>query len=560
MQAVIQNQQNTTPLSFIQTDFSGGMSLYKDDTKITSTEYREAFYVRNRKGTLAPVTEPNLLNAPAGLKQGIYGFDTFFVLFVVGKAYYQFVGSDTWVQLVGFQMSVTAPIIYAQAVPASTVNYGKALANANNFQGTNLNTGVNLLRSTTINGLPAGLVCQDGINQPWIIFPDKTSRLLNAYADWTIDDREYVPIGKQMAYMNAILIITAPDGLTFYRSVSGRPIDFGVNIDVNGQIGGDATTVSYAVSFNPITCLLPLNSGQLFVGTTLGCFPIDFNYNLLVFGEPTFSNISGLVTGCVNQFSIQDILGDYAIVDVNALVSFNAVQQLKNEGRNVPFSLNISNLLVGVSQDSNEVCTAILDNYLLVSCKTNYGNAFLVYDTINKVWVSIDILPEAVKMLTVTNTQTGPRIFGISDTNCYEFYPTNGGSTQAFVSLGASITSDCKKELKTQGIRCVFARSNNAAKATIREIVDESAGSVVTLPLKDTQGGINYSVEYPVYFNSKPRINNLYFNFEQSKHTGWKIGAFVTWGNLAELTQVQIDAQIVTSKVSTKQQDSAYAN
>src|ERR1044071_7680228 len=106
-----------------------------------------------------------------------------------------------------------------------------------------------------------------------------------------------------MAYLNGILFIVSPDRKRLYRSVSGRPLDFVVNVTQSGDKGGNAETVSYAVSQEDITCLTPLNSGELFVGTIDGCFPLQLNYDSTIFQEPTFINKDGLSAGVINQWS-----------------------------------------------------------------------------------------------------------------------------------------------------------------------------------------------------------------------------------------------------------------
>lgn len=548
-------------LSYNQVDFSGGMNLFSDDTNIGETEYREAFNVRNRTKTLKPVTQIiELTTAPVGLKQGIYGFDSFYVLFIAGKAYFQIIGTTTWINIVGFQMSATANVIYAEAVPASTFNLHRSLQVAGNSQGTALNTGITINPTITATLLPAGLVCQDGINQPWLILPDKSSRVLQTYSQWTLDNREYVPIGTQMRFVGGILFISSPDGTQLFRSVEGRPIDFGVNIDINGLISGDASTVSYAVNYNPMTCLAAMNSGQLFVGTTLGCFPVTIDYTSLIFGEPTFDNNQGIYSGVVNQFSFQEILGDYAFVDYTGMRSFNAVQSENNEGRNDIFSVKISNMLARIVQSSIQSCSTVFDNYALFSVNTIYGYGILVYDTLNKVWASFDPTPEPIIGLATTSVNTSPRVFGISATKVYELYSTTSPVCIPFVRLKSITTGDLTQELKTKDFRAVFFRSNGIANANVTEYMDEQRGDTITQPLTDSTGGVRYSANYPVYFDSAKAINNLVFDFSANCNLGFKLGALVSWENSAELVQFQIDAEVERKQASTQQQESSYAS
>src|SRR5205823_6881184 len=189
--------------------------------------------------------------------------------------------------------------------------------------------------------------------------------------------REYVPIGSLMAYLNGILFVV--NGNKIYRSVSGRPLDFVVNVDINGNKGGNADTVSYSVSSENITALKTLNSGQLFVGTLLNCFPIDLNYDSVIFQEPTFNNRAGMSVGIVNQQSFVDILGDYAWIDIDGLRSFNAVNQLTNEGRDSVFSQYVNSLFLN-SVQGNLQASFVYRNHGYFAVKTTFGNVVLVFN------------------------------------------------------------------------------------------------------------------------------------------------------------------------------------
>jgi hypothetical protein len=117
---------------------------------------------------------------------------------------------------VAFNCSPTVDRVYAQAVPASTFNYQRKLNDATKIEGNTANQVVST-QNIQINGTAAGLVVQDGVNQGWIILPDATARRLQRYSQWTTTNREYVPIMKQMAYINGILFGVAPDGSTLLQ-------------------------------------------------------------------------------------------------------------------------------------------------------------------------------------------------------------------------------------------------------------------------------------------------------------------------------------------------------
>jgi len=76
----------------------------------------------------------------------------------------------------------------------------------------------------------------------------------------TEDRREYVPVGKQMLWHDGILYVVSPNGKQIFRSVTGRPLDFMVNITPSGdkdplEAVGGASSVSHSVDFEPITSI-----------------------------------------------------------------------------------------------------------------------------------------------------------------------------------------------------------------------------------------------------------------------------------------------------------------
>ena len=119
--------------------------------------------------------------------------------------------------------------IFVQAVPASTQNF---LRKETNVAGASLE----LDMENTVQRTVAAIIVQDGINQPKIIEISggkATDRVSKTYAEWidgTYTSREYIPIGKQMAFFNNKLFVVSTDGTEIYHSVSGRPMDFVVAI------------------------------------------------------------------------------------------------------------------------------------------------------------------------------------------------------------------------------------------------------------------------------------------------------------------------------------------
>ena len=381
-----------------------------DDSRLNDDEYSFAMNVRNRFGELTPVKRPLIIDTGFTANQrfqGIYTVGDFILLFQSGNAKFKHRLSSTWVTLwdgstsSDLQMSANADFMYVQAVPpgVSTFAY-KAVSSTEDIV---LDTSATKLTKTV-----SAIIVQDGINQPNAITFSSTDvsatitvRKARTFAEHgtTIDGvvwREYVPIGKQMMYFNGKLYIISADGKKIYHSVSGRPLDFVIAIDTDGnkissvEADHGADAVSYSVSYEPITCISPLNTDSFFVSTRTSSYAITPDYTRTVFGEPMFSKKYLFGASVVNQFSFMDILGDFAFIDTEGLRSFNAVQQLRNEGRNSAFSLKVAKLLEGKTQSFTASAAITFDNYAFFAVQTIYGHGALVFDSTLKKFVSFD--------------------------------------------------------------------------------------------------------------------------------------------------------------------------
>jgi len=210
--------------------------------------------------------------------------------------------------------------------------------------------------------------------------------------------REYVPIGKQMAFHGGKLYVASADGTKLYHSVSGRPLDFMVPVNEDGgkihdaeAIGG-VEAVAYTISNDPITCLKSLNTEELFVGAFNSSYSVKPDTVNTIFGEPTFTKKFLFSTGPVNQNSVVDLLGDTAFIDRHGIRSFNAVQQAETLARDIIFSQPISDVFKDVAQDGSFQCATVHDGYALFHVLTNLPEQYLtvVYDMATKKFVSLD--------------------------------------------------------------------------------------------------------------------------------------------------------------------------
>lgn len=557
----------------VQTNFSGGMNLYSDDFRLSDGEYGEAFNIRTRGGSVSPIKEPleddqqfllydmsgnpHIYTIP-GKKQGIYGFATYALLFADGKAYYKSIASIYWTYIANIHLDATVDYIYVQAVPVSPTTYGRELYDSDYVYGEYFFLGMKNRASIVVNGVPSGIVIQDGVTQPyfiWISGGVLNVKQLNTYSQWSLADREYVPIGKQMTVVDAILFVASPDGKEFYRSVSGRFLDFVVNVTELGDKGGDATTTSYSVSANEVTALIGVKSGLLLVGTVDGCYPLELNYEKAIFGEPTFNNTHSFKAGIVSQFSLVELINDYAFIDLDGFRSYNAVSQLNNEGRDSIFSLKVNKLVDGLTQISGNCSAIIFNNYAFFSCKTIYGYCFIVYDRLAEAWVCIDqyYLIEPIKMMALINEATSPVLFAITNSKVYRLF-SGADFLESRISIRRAISGIGNVELKLDNFRPIFDQVKEDIDITVSEVVNNRIRNTIPRTITLVQSGMPYPIPYPVVFNTNDSVDDERFNFSQISVTGYKVGVDLSWQGEAKLIHCQYDVMPITFPTPMKQQ------
>lgn len=557
--------------SIIQTDFSGGLNLFVDRFRLADDEYGKAFNIRIRDGSPAPIKAPlednmrfsvdvngvpHYLEIPGPL-QGIYGFGTYALCFARGYAYYKDISATYWTKVTNLTLSITADYIYVQAVPATTITYGVKLNVADVIDGNTFDAGVSVYNSLVINGTTSGIIIQDGVSQPyfmWIGNSGLNVKRLGRYADWTMTNREYVPIGKQMAVLDGILFIVSPDGKQIFRSVSGRYLDFVVNVDVNGNKGGDAYTTSYAVSANIITALLPIKSGLLLVGTFDTSYPIEIDWNTLIFGEPTFNNTRSFHAGFVSQFCYAELLNDYSFIDIDGIRSFNALSALNNEGRDSVFSAKVGKLFDGIVQVSGLCCSAVVNNYAFYACKTTSGDVVLVYDLTTEKWVCLDNYTiGSIKMMAVINEALSPILYAITESSIYKLFSATN-ALEAHIELKTQVSGNGHVEYKLNNYRPIFDFGTTDVVARASEVANNREGKTLEHTFTFDVASVNYPVNYPIYWNTKPNVDNHRFNFAQHAKIAYKVGVNLSWIGNAKLIQSQLDLDEITRETPFKQQ------
>jgi hypothetical protein len=560
--------QNPRFLEKSQLSFNGGMNLMENDVGLSDVEYREAFNLINRFGSLDPVKDATeIAKELPGKKQAITSIGNLLIVFKAGQAFYKSPVDSNFQQIADFQLNPEAERLFFEFVPASTVNLKRKLSGTTN---NDLNVE---LSSVRVSATPACLLVQDGQNRPFIIYYDPTigkltSRRAKNFNEWDNSEsgnREYVPVGNEMVFHDGILFIVKPDRKGLMRSVTGRPLDFVINVDVGGnkpELEDDAR-LDYAIDFNEITAVRPLSSGEnpeFLVSTSApASYAIGINRLRTIFGEPTFIRRFLFSNNVINQFSFVNVVnGDSVFIEPSVgILSFNASLQLNVESNSSILSQKIASAFEGILQNSS-FCSAInFDGYAMFSVNTKYGAGILMYDSHTESWCSFligsvsnvkqftSLVPYAKELYAITNDDKVFKLF--SSTN---FLPS-------YVNTKRWISGDSRVEQNLS--HCITTFSTQVLNGTITAsaYVDGDFVNKTFKPLlkKNVIPEPNVSV---TILNNTP-IDNVKLPFVRTK-IGYKIGYLLSWtggGKLNGITHVSEKVIMEQSQNQAKQNTSA---
>lgn len=397
--------------------------------------------------------------------------------------------------------------------------------------------------TTSIPKTPAAAVFQDGITQPWIIEPNGHARIAGDYDSWTMSNREFVPIGKQMLFSNGILYVADREGRIFYRSIAGRPLDFMINVTPAGDKSGAdaAVTTSHSIGFDALTCLASLNSpdGGFFAATSNLSTRVVPDFENTVFDQPQFDNIDLFPTGPLNQFSFVETDGDNAFVNLRGIRSFNAALQERSEGKNQLFSAKILDFFNGVTQTGT--CATKFDNYLLFGVQTVYGDAWAVYDETIQRWVGLDMHGgiERTKQFAVVQKGSVEKLFFITtDNRVYEAFADDETATCSLYLGDYCSQRPDTNQLPVQ-LNVVIINAEESGTLTITPFIDGRRQSNQSKPQAITA---NYVAAIPrsVPFGAGDTTNvqNVPFAIKNVDQ-GWKCGFLLELDCMAEISHVQ---------------------
>ena len=268
-----------------------------------------------------------------------------------------------------------------------------------------------------------------------------------------------------------------------------------------------------------------------------------------LFGEYTFLREFLFTASCISDRGIvPDINGDTGFIDLTGLRSFNSILQTENEGRNTPFSKDVSSLFFGIIQSGNTVAAAKFDDYAFFAVNTVYGYVLIVYDTINNIYASVDIkqgdTDVGIKQLVNISTEQ-TALFGLTvDDKVVQLYkgPSTDEATVRFMSV---CSQNPKIELKQSMFRCVINEITQNSEVTLATFVNNRiSGNPQTKEITYVAPNPVYS-QNPYFSDANTQINNLLFT-QPNMGQGWKSWNVLSWTGGGKITNVLTVADAIT--------------
>ena len=568
-------------IPFQSQSFTGGMDLFSNRSSLAKDnpdKYPLLVNGRSRASRITTIAKcikltEGLPDASQYSYQGLYSAGPYAVVFAGGRAFsrnYSDESLTSFLNIPGFTMSGAAPQIYMELVPASTINYVRVIDDADDVGGTTTFLGDLIAPS------PVAAVIQDGVSQPWVILSNGQARITQNYQQWqnSANGREYVPIGKQMTFSNGKLYIASTDGYQIYQSCSGRPLDFMIVVDVNGdklstELEGGAGNVSHKVFADAITCLgrIPTtqdNEGAFYCGSSKQSAIVVPDFSRLIYGEPRFKNRYIASTGAKNHFSfLGDVNGDSTFIDDYGVRSFNAIMTTRNAGKNSPFSLLISPLFSDKISQEVTACGQF-NNYSCYAVKTVYGNTVIWFDELRGVWDSIDLYSNVTGQIRqfaeiITPAGTRKLLCLTSDGGVYEMLSQTSTEVET-VSFyyGDCSTGDVKVNIDAQFLKAVFENSESDGTVNASIFVDTKKQNSVPFS-KTVKKNFTPSASQSLPFgdNSTNNADNVLFQFTDA-NSGWATGVMLSWNFKTEMTKVGMTCSEVSGPTDNKRMGADY--
>ncbi|HXB11899.1 MAG TPA: hypothetical protein VNZ45_07940, partial [Bacteroidia bacterium] len=250
---------------------------------------------------------------------------------------------------------------------------------------------------------------------------------------------------------------------------------------------------------------------------------------------------------CLSERAIFDTVGDTRFIDLTGIRSFNAIQQLQNEGRNSPFSAPIQSIfgpdIATIVQDTLNSAAIEFNNYELYSVNSTLGNLIAKYDTINGCWVSFDyeqLNGKRAKQFAALNTGILALFAITEDDEVYELYASETETdTGRFRTIGVTANllyanynikmNNPKSQVKLLNTRFIVNKVVSNSSVTVNRFVDNR--------LFKEDPDLKTVIYTPPAFEETdpyalPDVNTQLANVtfpSPNIQQGWKVFADVSW-------------------------------
>ena len=444
-------------MKITQSSFASGMHSGYTPFKVPESGYRLGFNCRVRSNVVEGAFKPIRIPAPVGNFQALFPLDDKLILVSNGTPYQVKPDTNDFTALSVPILDPSETLVYHQTVPAPTAFFQKDASG-------------NLVFNERISSQPECVVLQDGKSQPPIITPQLGVRRTNTYAQWSYNNPEYVPVGRQMTYNGSALYVAAVDGRSIYRSVSGRPLDF-VQAISDGEKQGDATSTSFSVATSVLSALWPSQAGGILGATyykMYGAVP-DFSAPTQ-FDEPYMSPTELFPVGCVSQYATVTANGETLFVSPQGIMTFNQTMQAKRESNNTPFGAAITDFLV---RPITYAACETANDYVFFGLSTIFGDGIVVYDLRLNTFVSIDIVGR-VKEFAILRSSGVDRLFFITFGNeLYEMPLYEGERSSPTVFFGFANQQDPTSIIRPDALSLLYADVKTSGHVTVRVIQND---------------------------------------------------------------------------------------
>jgi hypothetical protein len=280
----------------------------------------------------------------------------------------------------------------------------------------------------------------------------------------------------------------------------------------------------------------------IFVGTNRFSTKVVPITTKTIFGEPTFSNMTLMPTGPVNQISFEESNGDNLFVNTRGIRSFNAALQMRNRGDNAPFSKRVSKLFRGIVQGSVGTCAIKYDDYVLFGVNTVYGPAILVYDETLQTFVGLDIYEGIgqIKQFARSTFNNSDRLFFITtDNTIYEAF--TGATETCKLYLGEFCSQDAASQFTPGWLRIVLLNPLETGSISVLPYIDRKP--FITLS-RTVSKGVDDTVTQDVPFNPGNGDGVQHFSWDLSRAgVGWKFGVLIQLTGDAEISHLGLTTQ-----------------